>query len=419
MKPVYRSGGSPVILWRPFLGFLILCFACMIPLPGASHAADWSFNPSMSVSQQYDSNIRLLPNDSTNRISDFITSLTPELSLSRDTELTKLKLDTVTSIMKYARNPGFDTIDTASRICLATRWNERFSTDVGGIFVHDTTMEDQLDQSGIRTIRADRYRYEYVLGAKYAFSDRFSLPVTGSGGWSLYPSGEVPDQLDIRFNLAPAWVVTERDMIGLDITLAYKDYENGVEIYNSSHLLLWQRALSETLNMKLGAGYQIQFSDSSRAEGLSIAPGSPLPIGRSKARMDGLPIVLGELKKDWSERLCTSFSGGRRQFTDVDSRSFESNFVAGAARFLISELTAFNFNVKYYVNNEIEGGSREIDYMFVSPSIDRKLTENLSVSLIGSYERELTEKRSADTRADRCRVWIVLTYRWPRLIAGH
>ncbi|MEN6441528.1 MAG: hypothetical protein ABFD97_23430, partial [Syntrophobacter sp.] len=221
-------------------------------VPHASHGADWSLNPSVTVSEQYDSNIRLLPNNAPNKQSDFITSFTPELSLSRDTELTKLKFDSITSARKYVENPGLDSIDTASRVSLTTRWSPGFSTDISTAFVHDTTMEDQLDQSGIRTIRAERYRYEFGAGAKYAFTERFSLLVSGGGGQSLYPSGEAPDQLTTQFTVTPAWAATERDTIGLGMAFTYKDYEDGLKIHTFSQMIYWQSILSETFYFKLG-----------------------------------------------------------------------------------------------------------------------------------------------------------------------
>lgn len=405
--------------FKQLLGyFCILYFTCQMLCSQTTHAADWAFNPSVTVSEQHDSNIRLLPNDSQSKESDFITSFTPALSLARDTELTSFKIDSSTSVLKYTDNPRFDTIDTAFKGSLAIKWSPRFSTEANIAFVHDTTLEDQLEQAGIRTIKAERYRYEFGAGAKYALTEKISLLVSGSGGQSLYPSGEVEDQVTSRIRLVPAWALSERDTIGLESSFTYREFEKGLRIYNISEIIFLQRLLSETLSFSFGLGYQFQTTESALRTALMTSLDGLVLTGRPETKTDGTPIAVTEVKKDWSERFSTTVTAGRQQYTDVDGQSFESNFVGGIATYLVSERVTFKFSARYYSNTEIDQGGRKIDYFVLAPLMERKITANLGISLRAAYERELCDNHGNDTRADRYRTWIELTYRWPRVFAS-
>ena len=107
----------------------LLCVLCFFAVNRDAFADDWSFTPSVSLSQSYDSNFRFIttPAPGTTK-SDCITSLSPVLSVTGETEQTKFQFDTTTNAQSYIENPRFDIVNENATASLTESWSQRFST---------------------------------------------------------------------------------------------------------------------------------------------------------------------------------------------------------------------------------------------------------------------------------------------------
>ena len=90
-------------------------------------------------------------------------------------------------------------------------------------------------------------------------------------------------------------------------------------------------------------------------------------------------------------------------------------YVGTGIRYGVTDLTTVNCDLRYDYNNEIAQGTQQTDYVRVTPSIDRKLTKDLSLRLSGSYEVELQDVADDSQNTDRFRAWIELFWQLPRL----
>ena len=415
---------------KSILNYLILlfipAFICVFALKSDdAFAADWSFSPSATLSQTYDSNFRFTPT-SIPGVSkgDFITSFSPVVSITGETEQTKFQFDTNTTAQAYFKNPDFDTINTNTTASLTEDWSQRFSTSANLGLIHDWTLEDQLQASGIVAQKVERYLYSGGLGGKYDLNESLSLTASGLFAKTIYPSGTLPDSDAYQGTITPIWALTERDNIGLSNSLSYTDYNNATTVKTITEMFYWQRILSETLNVKLSGGYYFTTVDYviPTLEFIPIPPFIRI-VNRPFTTNDTAPVFGVDLNKDWSERFSTTLSAGSQQYSDVNARSFDSTFISCTGQYKLSERTTVNLVVRYNMNNQISQGSEKIDYYIINPSIERSLTENFSVRLSGSYENESDKNyggvAGTNLNYDRFRTWVDLIYKWPRFFASH
>lgn len=418
MLYVFRYFVEPASFNIAWLRLIIFCVIPILPSAHVVAAMDWSFNPSVTVSQQYDDNIRF--SDNSVKESDFVSRLIPVVSISGESDTDVFRFDTITTGEKYYDHPSLDTVNTDSKASLNHQWNPAFSTGANVGFLHDSTLESQLEQAGIRSVRAERYHFDVGMGSKYAFTDRWSVEVSAAGGGSTYPSDIYPDSTSVQAGITPIWAVSDRDIIGLNSSFYYTDFSDTSKITTFSEILYWQRLISETLTLKIGTGYQFTSVDYYAYEVQFILPGFPILVRRSFSSNDSMPVFLADLKKDWTEKLSTTISAGRQEYNDANGASYESLTFRGSARYAFSEFTSLSLGMQYNFNDQISRGEENINYISVTPSIERKLTEHLSVALRGAYEHELSEYTgNLEATADRYRTWIELTYKWPRFLAGH
>lgn len=383
-------------------------------------AADWSFTPSVTLSEKYDSNIDFSSTSAPGvPKGDFITSLEPVFSLMGQTEQTIFKLDTDTTGEKYVENPSFDTINTNTFTSLTELWSPRFSTDANFRFIHDYTL-DQLQTTGIVVQNVERYQYDAGGGVKYALSQTLNLTASGSYSYTTYPSHPegLPDSYVYQATLKPVWSIDPLDDIGLSSNFMEENYPSfSTDINTITEMLYWKRRLSETMNLDLGVGYYFTWSSFVTQVIRFIPPASPVLVIKPGSGSESDPAAEVNLRKEWSEGFSTTFLASKSQYNDPYARSFDLTSVGFTASYRLSELTTAHFSAIYNRNDQTSQGNEKIDYVNIGPSIERRISENLTARLLGSYELEMYNTGSPGVNIDRCSVWIELTYKWPRFWA--
>jgi hypothetical protein len=396
----------------------LLTFVFLVPIfifCNSASAVDWSFTPSATLSESYDSNFRFrsTPIPGTSK-DDYITSLSPVASVTGETEATKFQFDTVTNGEVYIKNPKFDTINTNSTASLTESWSQRLSTTANVGLVHDWTLEDQLQTSGIITEKTERFLFNSGLSGKYDLNESLNLTASGQYARTIFPAGTLPDSFVYQGTITPIWAVTPRDNIGFSSNFTDTEYDISTKIRTVTEMLYWERTLTETLSFKLSGGYYFTTLDF-----ITRTPKFVL----SQTDNDSGFVFGVDLKKDWSEVFSTTFSAGSQQYNDVNARSFDSTFFSIGARYRVSDVTTVSFNARYNLNDQISRGSEEINYYIINPSIERNLTDNLIVRLAGSYENEADKDLGgvpgSKSNVDRFRTWAELTYKWPRFLSTH
>ncbi len=418
-----KRGNVPSMLFKMVFSFILstLLAAAWLLTDAAGggamcHAADWYFTPSIGVTGRYDSNIQF---SSTNRQSDFTSIAVATGSLYRETEANRLRLDFIITGEKFIDHSDLDTVYTTNKLALDHKWSDVHSTGFIGSFIRDSSLETNLIEAGVRTTRQDRNIYNVGLTEKYSFTDAFTVSASGSGGRTFYDeTGTNPDSNQWQASLNPEWVLNEQNSIGATPWYSVQDYANDSKITSAGGLVYWQRKFSETLTFSVGAGYRYTWTEYLTPR-FALIGGRLAIVNETVETTDDGFLAVATLDKNWTERFSTSFSAGRDQYSSADARSFERNYLRGTLKYLLSEVTTLALDVNAYYNQETGQGSEEVKYVRVAPGIVRKLTEDISIRLAGSYEHQVTDSAGAETTVDRYRTWIELTYQWPRLFANH
>jgi hypothetical protein len=426
---------SAVDCFPPFFSPLVFLLFLLFCAPTANvSAADWSFTPSASLSEGYDSNYAFTKPAK----GDYVTSFTPVASLTGETENTKFTFNTNTPALAYIDNPRYDTVNTNTTADLTEIWSPRFSTSASLSFVHDQTLTEQLNASGIVSQRTDHFMYNAGLGCTYGLTESINVSVAASYTKSTYPSQPLSDTYSYQTSITPVWAVTELDNIGLSSSYSYSGYAtggvgvgSGTSIQSITEMFFWQRPFSETLSAKLGGGYYISQSDyaafTKKFTGFyyyDFYTEQPVPIyevvPRAATATSGGFVFSADINKDLTERLGTAFSAGRQQFSDANARSFDSTYFAASATYRLSELMSATLALRYNTNDQISLGNQKIDFYSINASIQRDLTEHLTAMLTTSYgyEHENLGGPSSIQNLERYTVSANLIYKWPRFLAS-
>ena len=379
------------------------------------NSADWAFSPSISLTQKYDSNLQFT---SQNAESDFYTILKPVFTLTGETETTKFKMDTTVRGEKYFKHDELDDILYDTRSTLSHAFSERFNTELTAAFVRDTTLETQLEQAGLATIRAERYLFDSGLKETYALSDRFSLSATEGIQSAIYPSGIHPDSNTWQVGIGPSYLLSPKDTLTFSSTYASADFEDTSTINTFQEVAEWKRALSETTSLRLGAGWRFT-STTFQVLSLAVTPQGNLALVKSDLKTDdNAPVFYGVLEKAWSERFSTTLSAGKEQYNSADAVTYDRTYAGLGLKYSLSDLTKLAFDTRYDHNEESGGANEVTDYIRFLPSIERKLSERFVVRLAGLYEHEDQKISAREFSIERFSTWVELTYLWPRFMSS-
>jgi hypothetical protein len=381
-----------------------------------SRAAEWTVTPSISITEEYDSNVLF---DEADVIDDFITRVTPRVEGRRDTEASRFAFDAALFGEKYALNPELDTVNGNGQASWTRTWSPRFQTSLNTLFARDQTLDAQLDETGVLSFREDRYRYGADGTAIFSLAERWSLGASLAGRYNQYPDGRSPDLLVFQGALNPTWQVTERDTGGVVLAFSHADYENNTLDRTFSGSLSWERKLSETNGFSLTAGYRYTSLD------------QEVPFARLVLRPDGTPairvftqdvsstdggfIFSARLDKDWTPRLRTSLSAGREHTNTSDTTSVDRNYLRTGTQFRLTERMSMRADLGYDYTTELGVEDEETHYFRGAPSLSYQLTPHVSLTVGCSYEYVVEDRRVDSFSRDRLKTWISLSSTWPKL----
>ncbi|MGD9505822.1 MAG: hypothetical protein AB7W37_12980 [Syntrophobacteraceae bacterium] len=402
----------------------VLAVLCFLPRPVAlCRAADWSFSSSVNATESYDSNVRFR---SYNEEDDFVTSIQPKASLKGQTDQTLFQLDADLTGEKYINNTDLDGIYTNDEINLNHKWSEALETDVNTFFIRDSTLEDELQESGVQSVKADRNRYGFGLTQIWAPWETFSVSLGGDAAKTVYPDGERSDLTYWELSLGPKWSLNERDLIGANIYYQNQDYSDDTSIRNAGGLLYWQRQFDETTAFSLGAGYRLTWNEYTTGGWGIVWTNAGYRLKYMEEEEDETDdgfLFLATLNKRWTEAFNTSLSLKRDQYSSTDARSYERNQAVAHLHYKMSDITALDCDLNYSLNT-VSGTESEdaedVNYLCVTPAVTRRLAEDLYIQVAGSYTHQTDDYDSGDdATTERYKTWIMFTYSWPRLWENH
>jgi predicted porin len=361
-------------------------------------SAETSLLTSVGLKQEYNDNILYTRNDKND---DFISYVTPSFRLKHATELLELSALAGLEALFYWDNSNLDTINQRYRLDGKYRLTERWSVSAEGRYLKDTTLDSQLEETGTVGKRQDRHRYNAGTGLDYAVSERSEIGADYNFQKTDY---ERKSSVDTKFHSVRFFyrrrLQNQKDVITIFPRFAYGDSDDW-DAYSATLNFRWQHPFSETLDTSITVGPRYSRIDYKDNRGDTDNWGGVVDMWLRKRG----ELTTGRL--GFSNRLRSRSNGEiinvSRLYCNVDHRlsyRFGVGFRGGAT-----------------YSNLIEDSPETDDdrwYLDVSPSAFYRLTERLRLRLLYSYNRQTALDRKGNPSTDRQRVWLQLTFNFPK-----
>lgn len=234
--------------------FTILIFFFLLSSPLFS--AETYFSSYLKFRGEYDDNTAFTYY---NPEEDFVTITSPSLYLNYKSERASAYSKFGLDIYKYAQLTHLDTVNQNYEVKTDYLWKERWKLFGQAYFIKDTTLESELQETGIVHVRAERKRYNVSLGTTYSLTElsQLTFDITGSKTeyeWKYYVDYD-------SFSISATFehqMKTQKD--ALISKFYYTDIDSDTSNFRKSgYLIGWQHFLSENTKVTafLGIAYSI------------------------------------------------------------------------------------------------------------------------------------------------------------------
>ena len=383
----------PLIRKSPAL-CVFLCLFLFLIQPRPATAEDITLVPSIDIRGEYDDNVNFSRVDEK---ADYFVAVTPAFTFHYDTDVLNLKSKGSVDVLRYLHDSDLNTENYKFQADGTYRVLERLSLKGDFTYVKDTTLDSQLEETGLLMVRSERERFIGGAGLTYQMTEKSFLDLEGSRQKTNYAfRGYVDytnDSLVLSYN--------RKFNDGLDVFTVQPNYSrydsivSKVDNYGLSFGLAHQ--FSETLNFTGFLGVRYTQTD-------SVNTGTDDSFG-------GVANI--KVKKSWE---ASSLSGGYTHDLNYDSTGEPINVdrVFCSADYKVAARFRLRFSGSFYLTKS-EGQFRDKDerYFSLTPSLTYRVTEDSSVRLAYTYSYSLDEELVDDRVAERNRVWLAYTAEWP------
>ncbi len=359
-------------------------------------AAEVSLLTSIRLKQEYNDNILYTRSDEED---DFISSAIPSLELGYQTEILDLSALARWEGLLYWDHSDLNTINQRYGMDGKYRLTERWSLLGDGFYIKDTTLDSQLEETGVVFRRQDRHRLNAGAGAEYALSERIDLGTNYTYQRTDYNSSSSTDTQSHSMSVYyQRRLKNEIDVISVFPRLDYATSDD-YDAYNTTFNVRWQHPFSETLDTSLLAGLRYTYIDYQNGQDNTTNWGGVADMWLRKR---------GELttgRVGFSNQLQTLSDGSIRNvsrlYADADHR--------------LSRRFGLGIRGSAFYSRLLQSSGNNDDriYYDVSPSAFYLLTERHTLRLVYSFNQQYAFDANGDKTTDRQRVWLELTFNFP------
>ncbi len=244
-------------LRKPF--FFGIALYCLL-LPGGAVAAEWSIEPSVSLYEEYNDNIRFISDPHPNV---WQTSLRPNLKFSKKTEISEVSGQAQLGINRYAGDPTLNQTDKLL-LLFASRMSERNTWSMNTSYRSDTTSE--LISNGLVQPRTQRSVLSVNPSWMRSLTENTSLRLDYQYQNVKYDKVTSTDYIYKQASAALQYVLTERDKVNLSAFYSKVDYAPSTTIASTCVIpipggcALTSTITSENISKSNTRGVQVDWS---------------------------------------------------------------------------------------------------------------------------------------------------------------
>jgi opacity protein-like surface antigen len=362
-------------------------------------AKDVTIVPSITFAGVYDDNVYFTGTD---EISDYLAIISPALTFDYASELFNLKANGIVDVLRYADESDLNTENQRYALDAGYQFMERWALSGNFSYIKDTTLDSELEETGIVNFRDDRESYNAGAGLSYQISELSDIGVSYTYEDMRYKDSDLDDYYASSISLP----YNRKFNDGLDIFTVEPRYvrlsSDTSDDVDYRLTLGWTHSPNETYRLRifLGARYTVQ--DYKDGRDTTSNWGGVADISLLKTA-EIYSVLMGFNSDFFNEPSTGELNKLYRIYCNL-TRRFTERLGAGVnATFSLAQ-----------PDDEDAFNDKDIWYFVVEPSLTYQLTENHSLQLSYSYQQEYDKNLEDDRRSDRNMVWLSLIFNFPR-----
>jgi hypothetical protein len=399
---------------KTIIAFSLGLIAC------AADAAEWKIDPKLQFTAGYNDNIRLRAD---NEVSSAEATFSPSAIFGVESPTSGISGTAGFDFRRYEADSNLD--DNNARLDINsfhTLERTRLGLDLG--FIKDTTLDSQLEATGLVLDRVSRRRLSAAPSWTWLFDERTQLRASYSYSDVEYQNAGGSGFVNYTLNsaqLSLTRAVTERAAGSLTLSGTKTDNDNDVQSTNTNLQGGLSYQFSETLSTSLFAGIRRTKVDYSRTSLLPIFSGNTLigfvPLTQDISSSDYGYVFSASLTKKFL-RGETGFSATRDISNDINGTPIEVDRLRWQNLYRFSETLSANLNLELYnsQSNNSVSTSLNRNYYQVEPKFNWRFKQFWTLAASYRYRKQSFDSTSDD--AVQNAAYLTLIYRWPRISAS-
>ncbi len=400
---------------------LFLLFAAMaIALPGRNAlAAEWAIEPAIEARATSTDNIDLTPNVHENVLG---LSASPRVTFARRTEATEMKGTASLGINRYPGNPELDA-DGVNLSLESLLRGERSSYGLTTAFVRDSTLESELETTGIVQERRQRNLVTVSPTWSHFLTPRSSVFAQYQYDQSRYESGSnLTNYTNQQASGGYQYLISERTSGSLSGSFSHYETDTG-SVLTDSYSLNAGLSHSTTERLTFGLGIGARRSDTMitstalfcefGAVAICDFFGIPLQSATASSKISDSGISFNASADYGWERAHASVVISRDLNPTGSGLLVQTDRLAVEIGHEVSERLSANVKGAYLLSRYIGGVGSDTDYYRVESGLRWQIDEWWSAGAGYSFAHQ--EGKGAPDSASANTVFLSLSYNWPRI----
>lgn len=396
-------------------------FGCLLVALGiaaqTASAAEWTFDPEVTLKGGYNDNIRLRTD---NEISSPVAILSPSTLFSVATPTAGASGRVRFDFRRYTQESDLD--DNNWRVDLGSfkeLERSRFGLDID--LIKDTTLDSQLEETGLVNERRDRFSAVANPSWTYNFNERTNSRLAYTYRDVNYDNSDGTGLSDFTTHLLDASVnriLSERALVTLTATVATSDSENNVDNEYYSLRFGGNYRFSETLQSSLTLGVRKTKS--------TFKGNSQVPVFEDGILVGFITVPFTSSNDDWGGVFAASLT---KRFLRGSSALSASQDIRNSGSGSLIQVTRLNWNNSYNLSetllsrldfsfrrtrdtNNVSTGLERTFYR-VEPGLEWQFRRFWSIGASYRYSLQQFDDSSGDAQQNAA--YLTLRYLWPRI----
>ena len=375
------------------ISIIILVFVSF----GAAFAADVTLTPSLSLRGEYNDNIDF---SRTNKQDDYIGTVSPGLTFGYATDVLDFGARATVDVVRYMDQTNQDNERQNYGLDASYRMFERLSIRANGSYVKDTTLDTELQETGLVERRSDRERYGGGGGLSFQISEVADIGIDYSYTRTDYDLIDYTDSKRHSVSLPLNYSFNNR----LD-TFTLRPYYRNLEDSDETKI--------DDYGLSLGLAHTFtETLKGSATAGVRYTEREEQPSGRSDDDWGGTADV--SLDKSWQTASASLGYSLDLDYTAEGELIEVDRFSLSTSKMLTSRFSVLLSGSLYFTKSIGTPRNTDRRYYEVTPSLNYMITENHSLVLAYIYSNEHDKMLTNDQDRDRNMVWLTLNFNFPQ-----